>query len=80
MSQNHSGQREPLQADGGTDPRYWIREDFAIVDIGDKREELGQRATEVKIAKDFILQCIDHRQGVRTMRSSVLKARSPSFH
>ncbi len=30
--------------------RYWIREDVAIVDTGDIREELGQMGTEVKIA------------------------------
>jgi hypothetical protein len=50
VSQNQSGQRDPLQADGWTDRRYWIREDVAIVGIGDTGEELGQMATEVKIA------------------------------
>ena len=50
VSQNQSGQRDPLQADGWTDRRYWIREDMAIVDIGDTGEDMGQMATEVKIA------------------------------
>ena len=50
MSQNQSGQRDPLQADGWTDLRSWIREDVAIVDTGDTGEELGQIVTEVKIA------------------------------
>jgi len=32
------------------DRRDWIREDVAIVDIGDIGEDIGQIATEVKIA------------------------------
>jgi hypothetical protein len=37
-----------LQSDAG--PRYWIKEYSAEGDIGDMGEELGQIATEVKIA------------------------------
>jgi hypothetical protein len=37
-----------LQSDAGR--RYWIKEYSAEGDIGDMGEELGQMATEVKIA------------------------------
>ena len=37
-----------LHPDAGR--RYWIRDHGAEVDIGDMGEELGQMATEVKIA------------------------------
>jgi len=33
-----------------TERRYWIREQGAEADIGDMGKELGQMATEVKIA------------------------------
>jgi len=37
-----------LRPDAGR--RYWIKEHYAEVDIGDIGEELGQMATKVKIA------------------------------
>jgi hypothetical protein len=49
VSQNQSGQRDPLQADGWTDCRYWIREQGVEGNIVDTGEDLGQMGTEVKI-------------------------------
>ena len=54
VGQGQSGLRDPLQANGWAalrrGRRYWIREHGAEVDIVDIGEELGQMATEVKIA------------------------------
>jgi hypothetical protein len=55
-----------LQPDAGR--RYWIREHSAEVDIVDIGEEMGQMATEVKIAFPMSHNVLDNRRGVRTMK------------